>query len=518
MTLGMLSTDKHKSSTTAFRILFTMERLLSPCTRLHDTLEREGGLEDFRSHNPEDFQELNLDVSTEVLLSAERAFTHADLYAMLGNEDTIAWLTPHAFVARKGGSVVDYCYHLYNEEGTGLSHYGFSADDKYIVVMARSPEHLLEIVDIVLRLLAVSVVHSLLITDWSAPDLFISAPTLAHLLEQCQSLKTLTLKNLEMDEDLCRVLGSYSRPDLEIVLDCCDTTSAGASALAESLGRNQGPTKLVWCNIDNFVLADGLRGNSRLKSLRPRFSGSQEARNREILAIAGALRENKGLVDFKYYFGMSVETWDVVCDSLETHPTLEVLSLHTDALMAPAVLKSRIQALVDMLKVNMSIHTMPLDACYTAHELFQGSVIPYLETNRLRPRLLAIQRTCPIPYRAKVLGRALLAARTNANSFWMLLLGNAEVAFPSTTATTTPAANLPAPTPATAAATTSTTNVAAVVASVVSALTTSATGSLLTTAAATASSAVASSTATASDAVAFSVATASAGQKRKARP
>jgi hypothetical protein len=139
MTLGMLSTDKHKSSTTAFRILFTMERLLSPCTRLHDTLEREGGLEDFRSHNPEDFQELNLDVSTEVLLSAERAFTHADLYAMLGNEDTIAWLTPHAFVARKGGSVVDYCYHLYNEEGTGLSHYGFSADDKYIVVMARSP-------------------------------------------------------------------------------------------------------------------------------------------------------------------------------------------------------------------------------------------------------------------------------------------------------------------------------------------------------------------------------------------
>ena len=46
-------------------------------------------------------------------------------------------------------------------------------------------------------------------------------------------------------------------------------------------------------------------------------------------------------------------------------------------------------------------------------------------------------------YRAKVLGRALLSARIDANSFWMLLSGNAEVAFPSTNATTTLAANLP---------------------------------------------------------------------------
>jgi hypothetical protein len=49
-----------------------------------------------------------------------------------------------------------------------------------------------------------------------------------------------------------------------------------------------------------------------------------------------------------------------------------------------------------------------------------------------------------------VLGRALLAVRTDPNRFWMLLLGNAEVAFPSTTATTTAAASLP--TPANAAA------------------------------------------------------------------
>jgi hypothetical protein len=101
-----------------------------------------------------------------------------------------------------------------------------------------------------------------------------------------------------------------------------------------------------------------------------------------------------------------------------------------------------------MMKVNMTIHTIrPPDRSYSDHELYRKSIVPYLETNRLRPRIHAIQKTHPITYRAKVLGRALLAARTNVNSFWMILSGNAEVSFPPTTAATNLA------TPATAAAT-----------------------------------------------------------------
>jgi hypothetical protein len=107
----------------------------------------------------------------------------------------------------------------------------------------------------------------------------------------------------------------------------------------------------------------------------------------------------------------------------------------------------------------MSMQKIHLHARYSQHELFKEAVIPYLETNQLRPRLLAIQKTLPQAHRAKVLGRALLAVRTDPNRVWMLLSGNAEVAFPSTTATTTLATNLP--TPATAVATE---NVAPVVA------------------------------------------------------
>jgi hypothetical protein len=48
----------------------------------------------------ETVKKLNLDISTQELLSAEWAFTYADLYAMLEDGKTLAWLTPHTAVVR----------------------------------------------------------------------------------------------------------------------------------------------------------------------------------------------------------------------------------------------------------------------------------------------------------------------------------------------------------------------------------------------------------------------------------
>jgi hypothetical protein len=423
-----------------------MKNLFSPCTRFFDLLENQGTrgttdggwhLEEFKENDMEDFETLkerNLNVSTEELLSAERGFTYADLYAMLENGDMVAWLTPLAGVVRVGGDAHD-CSRTLNR----VRLFSFNADRKQqVVAFARSHEALLEICDVLVRLLAVSAVHRVDLHSIESLNSKFAAPTLAFLMEHCQSLKTLTLKELKLDETHCRVLGTYSRPDLEIELNRCRVTGSGASALAEVLGCNQGPTKLDLCYIDNSVLADGLRGNSRLHFCRPRLSGNFEVGNREVLAYALALPENLGLVVFKLSdCFLSDETWDAICDSLKTHPTLEILNLQKEvqtlgeAPFDPAVLKPHIQALVDMLKVNMSIHTINgVPPLFREHELFQGSVIPYLETNRIRDRVRAIQRTCPIAYRAKVLGRALLSVKSHPNRFWMLLSGNAEVAFP----------------------------------------------------------------------------------------
>jgi hypothetical protein len=409
------------------------------------------------SGRPELLKELNLDVSTGELLSAERAFSYANLYAMLENEKTVAWLTPYTAVVRADGREVEFWGELYES-----CRVFFNADGEEMVALARSPQHLLEICDVVLRLLAASVVHSVTLQGLKERHYMtrhsdgesINATSLEYLMEQCQSLKSLSLIFLDMHENHCRVLGTYSRPGLEIELSYCRIAGAASEALAEVLGRNQGPTKLDHCEADNFVLANGLRGNSRLQNLTLSVSEDFDVGRRQVFAIAGALEENKGLVGLNiwYHLKMRGEPWGAVCDSLKTHPTLQVLHLRTSDASAggplyPAAIPSRMQALLDMMKVNTSIHTIHLNTRDSNHELFQGSVIPYLETNlkthRLRPRLLAIQNTRPIAYRSKVLGRALLAVRTDPNRFWMLLSGNSEVAFPSTTTTTAPVANLP---------------------------------------------------------------------------
>jgi hypothetical protein len=115
--------------------------------------------------------------------------------------------------------------------------------------------HILEIFDVVVRLLAASVVHSVVLRKIMSLDggALINAIILAYLMEQCQSLKLLTLKYLVWHESQIGVLGTFSRPDLKIELDTCQLTSAGTSALAEVLGRNQGPTKLQRCDIDNIL-------------------------------------------------------------------------------------------------------------------------------------------------------------------------------------------------------------------------------------------------------------------------
>jgi hypothetical protein len=447
-----------------------MEHLFSPCTRFFnlsfwsDDNHGEHFWDDF-----ERLEEQDLDVSTQEFLSAERAFTYADLYAMLANQNTVLWLTPHASVVSEYGLGVRCSYHL-----GGDNRFIVNVNGKEINVLARSSAALLEIVDIVRRLLVAnaSEIYKLeLENEVESGEVFFNAPGFASLMEHCQNLKVLTLGNMtSLNEDQIRVLGAFSRPGLEIELQRCRIFGAAAEALAEVLGSNQGPTKLLHCHIDYSVLANGFRGNSRLKSFSPDFSLDFDVGNQEVLAIARALPENRGLVNLNLLnCVLSDETWGTVCDSLKTHPTLQVLNLqgiraHGGPPFSPAGLKTRIQALVDMLKVNMSIQTIPLGDYYYEHELFRRSVIPYLKTNKFRPRVRAIQKTRPIAYRTKVLGRALLAVRTDPTRLWMLLSENAEVAFASTTATTTPAANLPTPATVDASANASTSANAATVA------------------------------------------------------
>jgi hypothetical protein len=182
-----------------------MERLFSPYKCYQKILVSRGLPERARS-----FEELLLNVSFEELLSAERALTYGDLYAMLRNEDMFAWLTPYAAVVR--------------QDNRDVYHWPFrlsfnTDDDKGMIAFSHSLERLLVIGDVVLRLLAASDVRSVMIHKLSLPEFsLISAPALGYLLEQCQSLKSLKLIQVTLDENHCRAIDTYSRPGLEILL------------------------------------------------------------------------------------------------------------------------------------------------------------------------------------------------------------------------------------------------------------------------------------------------------------
>jgi hypothetical protein len=105
-----------------------MESLFSRCNRYPQLTENRA--EPFQ-YGP--LQEINLDVSTEEFLSAEKAFTYADLHDLVGNLKTIAWLTPHASVTRAEEMMEDFVEFI-----DGACWYSFTADGKHIYAVARS--------------------------------------------------------------------------------------------------------------------------------------------------------------------------------------------------------------------------------------------------------------------------------------------------------------------------------------------------------------------------------------------
>jgi hypothetical protein len=225
----------------------TMERLFSPCTRYRDRVGSRRSLDEVRFYAErwlQDLLELNLEVSTEELLSTETAFTYVDLYAMLGNKNTALWLTPHAAISSSelGGKrgAVYFCARYLRDE----NRFRVKGDAKSFLAVASSSEALLEIADVIRRLLLadVSGVNEIefgsctneLHGRWrfDADSLSFDADSLTRLMEQCQSLKALKLDNIALDNDHIRMLGGLSRPGLEIELNSCRITGAAAVVLA----------------------------------------------------------------------------------------------------------------------------------------------------------------------------------------------------------------------------------------------------------------------------------------------
>jgi hypothetical protein len=175
-----------------------------------------------------------------------------------------------------------------------------------------------------------------------------------------------------------------------------------------------------------LVLADALRGKSRLKELRLQYYNDAGFSH-----VARALAENHGLkaLFLENYFTLYDETnWSTMCDSLARHPTLERLGFGgntTSRRPGEGVnayydrRANRFMEVARMLESNKVLIELTVYGHLFGSDkaVLSESVYPRLQLNRL---LRAVKRS-DSPLREHLIAWALCEFRNMPNGIWMLL-------------------------------------------------------------------------------------------------
>lgn len=274
------------------------------------------------------------------------------------------------------------------------------------------------------------------------PDevLSISGPDLAGTLARSSELKRLRLYCFVLDEEHCRALADVvDRPDITLSLRDCTLTDSvllRESKIQICISVDLSSSSLLTTATTNDP--NLLRGISSITDYGVRNSNSPEeededernVRNNEVVqAVAHALRENEGLEYLEVHgFVISPENWTLLLRSLHNHRTLTEVELWK---LMPADLSSedqatRLQAVVDLLRVNHNIHTVTFDESVRTHPVYQNSILPLLEANHFRPRITAMW-PAPLSLRPAVLGRALDTVSNDPRLLWQFLSSNLDI-------------------------------------------------------------------------------------------
>jgi hypothetical protein len=240
---------------------------------------------------------------------------------------------------------------------------------------------------------------------------------------------------MTLTEDQCRALATISRLVVEVKLLYCRLADDAAGAFVECLKSDRGPVKLIDCLIDNHVIASALTGNSRVTKLKANYARTNYADS--TAAWFTALANNRGLVDLDLEdVNIGDDNWIILSESLKAHLTLTNLNLidtrpilddNGEGLLSDEPKKAhRTRLLAEMIQANTIMLTIELSRYERDDHIYTEEILPYLETNRYRPRVLAVKKTIERPFREKVLGRALFCVKSNPNLVWMFLSENVD--------------------------------------------------------------------------------------------
>jgi hypothetical protein len=268
------------------------------------------------------------------------------------------------------------------------------------------------------------------------PSFPISGHSLSTFFQEIDH-QHVTLAGFTLDEDQCRALAAVSSPGLEINLERCQLAPYDygcREVFIECLQRDRGPTELDRCIVSNRILTSALTGNTRVVKLR--ICGKPVPDNAGLGILFRSLPNMRGLLELSLYEHYIIDTnWHILCESLKMNRTLTCLDLRRNRRWneaRPTITNEqkvhRTRAIAEMLEVNAVLHTIKLSPSQIEQNICRESVNPRLETNRYRPRVLAIKQADNRSRRA-LLGRALQSelVRNQVNILWMFLSENADI-------------------------------------------------------------------------------------------
>jgi hypothetical protein len=292
--------------------------------------------------------------------------------------------------------------------------------------------------DFLLRLLATCEHHNVIINGCSdGASTPLSGAGLSLFFQESRgSLRQVTLTKMALNADQCLALTTMSRLDVELRIHICTPADDAAGAFVECLKSDRGPVKLISCEIDSQTIAHALTGDSRVTKLKPFFYYGR-SNDAETDVLVAALANNRGLLHLDLqYCHISDDNWSILCESLKAHPTLTNLNLRFTSPRRPTagvrnVLTDeqnthRTRLLAEMMEQNVVLRTIDLSRHEHDEQIYTEEILPYLETNLYRTRVLAVNKAIERPFREKVLGRALGCVKSNPNLVWMFLSENVD--------------------------------------------------------------------------------------------
>jgi hypothetical protein len=253
----------------------------------------------------------------------------------------------------------------------------------------------------------------------------ISAVALSLLVETHQNLKAVKLKKLLLIEETCQFIDAASTIGVDFELSYCNVRNAAAAAiLLQSVRKNRGPTKMLigaGRGIDPALLLEALHDNTRLKVLRFHILEPQDSFASNIQGLS----VNKGITELNVFGRFDNRQWTLLCRSLESNQTVEILSLGssvpaTDDNSKPEMKRFRTQAVLDMMNINTTIHRIDMHHPDRDEQLYGEWILPLMCCNMFRPRLRAIQQA-PVNLQMDLVGKEFVHFENDRDFAFMLL-------------------------------------------------------------------------------------------------